>query len=171
MKRDTRLIRAGREPRPAAGAVNPPVVRASTVLYPSVEAMRMTRARRDGGERVFSYGARGTPTAFALEDALCELEGGDRAFLYPTGLAAIAAVLLGFSKAGDHVAVVDTVYPPVRRLCDEHLVPRGVEVSYYAPDVEGLAETLRPNTTTSRFASAPMSRSRRSPSTSAATPT
>lgn len=147
MKKQTRLIHAARDAKSATGPVNPPVVRASTVLYPSVAEMRAVRKRRDAGERIFSYGARGTPTTFALEDALCDLEGGERAFLYPTGLAAIAAVLLSFSRPGDHVAIVDTVYPPVRKICDEYLAVRGVAYSYYAPDVDGLKRVLRPNTT------------------------
>jgi cystathionine beta-lyase len=146
MKKQTRLIHAARGQTTHCRPVNPPVVRASTVLYPSIEEMRAVRQRRDAGERLFSYGARGTPTAFALEDALCELEGGERAFLYPTGLAAIAAVLLSFSKPGDHVAVVDTVYPPVRKICDEFLAARGVACGYYAPDTDGLKRVLRSDT-------------------------
>jgi cystathionine beta-lyase len=98
------------------------------------------------GERIFSYGARGTPTTFALEDAMCELEGGERAFVYPTGLAAVAGVLLAILEPGDHVAVIDTVYPPVRRLCDTFLAARGIETCYFAPDVEGLEAVMQPNT-------------------------
>lgn len=146
MKKDTRLVHSARGANAAQAPVNPPIVRASTVLYPTVEEMRAVRKRRDAGERIFSYGARGTPTGFALEDALCELEDGARAFLYPTGLAAIAAVLLTFARPGDHVAVVDTVYPPVRKICEDYLAARGVAFSYFAPSVDGLKSVLRPET-------------------------
>lgn len=146
MKNQTRLVTGGRDGGRRIGAVNPPIVRTSTVLYPDVTTMRQMRARRDSGERVFSYGARGTPTTFALEDALCDLEGGDRAFVYPTGLAAIAGVMLTFLKPGDHVAVVDTVYPPARHLCDTFLAARGILTTYFAPDAEALRSAMRENT-------------------------
>src|SRR6218665_1285902 len=69
---DTRLTRTGKSPAYFGGTpVNAPLVRASTVLFDSVAAMRDTRARRSD-ERAFSYGARGTPTTFALEDAVSE---------------------------------------------------------------------------------------------------
>jgi cystathionine beta-lyase len=79
---DTRLTRTGKSPAYFGGTpVNTPLVRASTVLFDSVAAMRDTRARR-GDERAFSYGARGTPTTFALEDAVSELEGAYRTRLF-----------------------------------------------------------------------------------------
>ena len=64
----TRLAHAGRTSTvPGGQPVNPPVVRASTVLFDSVAQQREMRARRDT-ERLFTYGARGNPTNFALED-------------------------------------------------------------------------------------------------------
>ena len=90
----TRLVHAGKHPVFDGGAaVNPPVVRASTVLFESVAQQRELRLRRDG-ERLFTYGARGNPTNFALEDMVSELEGAYRTRLFPTGLAAIAMTLL-----------------------------------------------------------------------------
>ena len=142
MKQDTGLTRAGRPGSGHEGAVNPPVVRTSTVLFPTVERMQEARRDRDTGMRVFSYGARGTPTAFALEDALCELERGERAFLYPSGLAAIASVLLAVLRPGDRLAVVDTIYPPVRRFCRRVLEPKGIAVAYFAPEIAALDACL-----------------------------
>ncbi len=138
----TRLLRAG---RPHSGWVNTPVTRASTYVFDSVAAWRDTRARRDQ-ERLPSYGARGTDSTHALEDALVELEQGFRAKLFPTGQAAIATVLLAYLRAGDHVLVTDAVYEPVRRFCAEHLSRLGIECSYYSPDGSGVERLLRPNT-------------------------
>ena len=138
----TRLLRAG---RPHEGWVNTPVTRASTYVFDSVQAWRDTRARREQ-ERLPSYGARGTDSTHALEDALVELEGGFRAKLYPTGQAAIATVLLAYLRAGDHVLVTDAVYEPVRRFCAEHLTRLGIEFTYYRPDGEGIEPLIRPNT-------------------------
>lgn len=146
MKRDTRLTRTGQETRGAEGPINPSIVRASTLRFSSLERMRDVRARRDTGERIFSYGARGTPTAFELEDALCELEGGARSFLYPSGLCGIGSVFLAILGAGDHVAVVDTVYPPVRKFCERVLKRNRVGVSFFAPGVRSLEAVLRTDT-------------------------
>ena len=138
----TRLLRAG---RPHSGWVNTPVTRASTYIFDNVQQWRDTRSRRDK-ERLISYGARGTDSTHALEDALIELEGGYRAKLYPTGQAAIAMVLLAYLKTGDHVVITDAVYEPVRRFCAEHLTRLGIEYSYCLPDGSDLATQLRPNT-------------------------
>lgn len=141
-KPGTRLLRAG---RPHQGWVNTPVTRASTYIFDSVEQWRDVRSRRDK-ERLISYGARGTDSTHALEDALVELEGGYRAKAYPTGQAAIATVLLAYLKTGDHVLITDAVYEPVRRFCSEHLARLGIEYSYCMPDGSDVAEKLRRNT-------------------------
>ncbi|MCA0928045.1 cystathionine beta-lyase [Ruegeria profundi] len=142
----TRMVHAAKAKGNSPHAVNPPVVRASTVLFPDITTMRDYRQRRTTGERLFSYGARGTPSSMALEDALCELEQGDRAFLYPSGLAALGAVFLAYTRPGDHVAIIDTAYPPVRRLAENYFKPRGVEVSFFPPETEALRDVMRPNT-------------------------
>ena len=69
----TRLVHVSRvRPVGSVETVNPPVVRCSTVLYRDIATRREVRARREQGERLFMYGASGTPTAFALEDAISE---------------------------------------------------------------------------------------------------
>ena len=113
----TRLVRVSRgKAQGDVGTVNPPVVRCSTVLYRDIASRREVRARREQGERLFMYGASGTPTAFALEDAISEIEGGVRSVLLPTGLAAIAHVFLSLLRPGDHVLLAETVYGPGRAI-------------------------------------------------------
>lgn len=133
----TRLVQAGRRPewtRDAAGTgaiVNPPVWRASTILYDSVADMR---ARvRDTHERLF-YGRRGTPTQWSLADALTELEpGAEGTMLYPSGVAAIACALLAVLKPGDELLMVDSAYDPTRAFCENILRPMGIDTLYYDP--------------------------------------
>lgn len=84
--KQTKLIHSGRQEIKTSGPVNPPVMRASTIVFDSIKSWRDVRDRR-ATERVLSYGARGTETAFALEALVTELEGGHRAQLFPTGLA------------------------------------------------------------------------------------
>ena len=141
MKKDTLLVRGGRA---ANGPVNPPVSRASTILFKDLAAFDATRADRFGALR---YGIHGTDTMFALEQALTRLEGCYRAIVLPSGLAAITAALTSVVKAGDHLLMVDTVYGPTRAFCDGLLARNGVEVTYYDPLIgSAIADLIRDNT-------------------------
>ncbi|CAJ0860073.1 cystathionine beta-lyase [Ralstonia flatus] len=142
----TSLVKGGTSPAFEGGrAVNPPVVRASTVLFDSMDDMNDARRRR-GTERMFTYGARGNPTGFALEDVVAQLEGGYRTRLFPTGLAAISMVFLAFARPGDHVLIADCVYQPLRHFVDTFLRPWGVEVTYFRADGTDVAQQLKPTT-------------------------
>ncbi|MHA6788564.1 cystathionine beta-lyase [Pseudomonas bijieensis] len=142
----TRLVQGAR-PEKGSGArsVNVPVSRLSTVLFDNLAQMRDARSRRDS-ERVLSYGARGNPTAFALEDLVTELEGGYRTRLFGTGLAAVAQTFLAYLRPGDHVLITDAVYAPVRRVARDFLETFGIEVDYFAPDGSDLPGRLQANT-------------------------
>jgi cystathionine beta-lyase len=122
----TRLSHAGRDPSRQHGFVNTPIYRGSTILFPTVEAL-------EGNAQDFTYGRLGTPTVRALEEAIAELEGGHRTLLAPSGLSAIATSLLAFLSAGDEVLVVDSIYRPARRFCDNVLKRLGVTITYYDP--------------------------------------
>lgn len=142
----TRLVHAGKHESEHLGkAVNPPVVRASTVVFDSMQDWQDVRQRR-GSERLFSYGARGTPTTFALEDMITELEGGYRSRLYPTGLAAIAMVFLSYLRPGDHVLICDSTYLPVRALGTEFLSNYGISYSFFCAQQLDLADLVQSNT-------------------------
>jgi len=145
LKRDTVITRSGRDSQRYAGLVNTPVFRGSTVLFPDV---RSYEARDPDNFKAMRYGTHGTPTTFALEDAVAELEGGHAAVALPSGIAAIVVALAAFVKTGDHILVVDSVYGPTRNFCDRRLKPFGVEVEYYDPLIaHGIAALIRPNTT------------------------
>jgi cysteine-S-conjugate beta-lyase len=144
MKKDTLLAHAGRAPEKYQGMVNTPVFRTSTVLHPSLESYE---AARDEDFQKISYGRHGTPTTRALEDAIALLEGGYRAVVLPSGMAAIAAAISAFVKAGSHVLVADPVYTPTRTFCDRQLKANGVEVEYYDPLIgAGIDKLIRPGT-------------------------
>jgi len=147
MKDKTKLVHMARNHAEAeTQAVNPPVIRASTVLYRDTDALKSIRTRREGNERVFSYGARGTPTTFALEDAITEIEQGARTMLFPTGLAAIAHVFLSVLKPGDHCLLSESIYGPARAIATRYLRPRGIDCEFYPGGHEEVAKRLRPET-------------------------
>lgn len=126
------------------GAVNPPVYHVSTVTYPTVAALEAGAKKPFEGVR---YGRYGTPTTFALEEAVAALEGGWRSIATSSGLGAIAGALVAYLKAGDHLLMVDTVYHPTRKFCDGMLARFGVETTYYDPRIGvGIDGLMRPNT-------------------------
>lgn len=143
-KDDTKLVHAGRHPERNHGAVNPPVYRASTITFPSVAAMEESARRPFEGVR---YGRFGTPTTFAFEEAVAELEGGWRSIATSSGLAAISGALCALLKTGDHLLMVDSAYQPTRKFCDGVLAGFGVETTYYDPGIgAGIAALMRPET-------------------------
>jgi cystathionine beta-lyase len=144
MEPETRLVHAGRDPGQHHDTVNPPVSRASTIVYPTLAEFEGRRARRYTS---YTYGANGTPTTVALAEALAELSGGARTVLTSSGLAAVAQALTAFLRQGDHLLVADSVYEPSREFCSTVLARFGVDVEYYDPLIgEGLARLLRPAT-------------------------
>lgn len=141
---DTILAESGRHPEAQHGIVNPPVWHASTVTYPSLAALE--EAGKTPYEGVV-YGRFGTPTTWALEEAVAELEGGYRSVSLPSGLGALSTALLAFAKAGDHILMTDSVYFPTRKLGQGLLAGFGVETSFYDPMIgAGIAAHIRPNT-------------------------
>jgi cystathionine beta-lyase len=132
-EKDTLLAHAGLDPFANHGVVNPPVYHASTIVFPTLAALEEAERTPYEGTR---YGRRGTPTTFALEQAVAAMEGGWRGIAVPSGLAAITISLLAFLKSGDHLLMVDNAYAPVRRFCDVMLKGLGIETIYYDPLVD-----------------------------------
>jgi len=96
---------------------------------------------------VVRYGLSGTPTTFALEELLAKIEGGYRAAIVSSGLAAVTAPLQGLLQQGDHLLMVDSAYGPARNFCNRVLTRMGVETTYYDPLIgDGIAQLMRPNT-------------------------
>ena len=138
----TRVVTAGRRAEWTQGIVNPPVWRASTHLYDSVADLRANGAR-DTHHRLF-YGRRGSPTQWSLADALTELEpGAEATFLYPSGVAAIAAALLSVLEPGDELLLVDSAYDPTRSMARGLLKRFGITTRFYDPLIgAGIADLI-----------------------------
>ena len=99
-KIETKIIHTGRDPESFGGSVNPPVYHFSTVLYKSVDELVSRYDNITPDSRVMTYGTKGSPTSFSLEDAVAELEGGFRSISFPSGLAAVAGALFAFLNPG-----------------------------------------------------------------------
>ncbi|MDO7844514.1 cystathionine beta-lyase [Sphingomonas immobilis] len=138
----TKVVGAGRRKEWTQGIVNTPVWRASTILYDTVADLRASGAA-DTHHRLF-YGRRGTPTQWSLADALTELEpGAEGTFLYPSGVAAIAAALLSVLSPGDELLLVDSAYDPTRGIANGLLKRMGITTRFYDPLIgAGIAELI-----------------------------
>ncbi|HYV89233.1 MAG TPA: cystathionine beta-lyase [Candidatus Polarisedimenticolia bacterium] len=155
----TRLVGAGRRPEwtslpgQPGGIVNPPVWRASTILFDNVAHLRS--AGHDMHQRLF-YGRKGTPTAWALAEALTALEpGAAGTMLYPSGVAAIAGALLALLKPGDQLLMVDSAYDPTRSMCDGLLADFGIETVFYDPLIGAGIDALITDRTAAIFLESP----------------
>ncbi|MDX1974978.1 MAG: cystathionine beta-lyase [Rickettsiales bacterium] len=144
MKKETLLTTVGRAHDGHNGVVNMPAYRASTILFHNLSDFR---AGERGEYKHPTYGRYGTPSTEALEEALAKVEGADRAIVTASGLSAIVTTLLAFLKTGDHVLIVDSVYGPVRRFCDQMLKRMNIEYTYYHPLIGAdIAKLIQPNT-------------------------
>lgn len=128
----TRLVNAGRRAEWTGAVVNPPVWRASTHLYENTAAL--AEGARGNADGRFFYGRRGAPTQWALADALTSLEtGAAGTVLYPSGVAAIAGVLLTVLSPGDVLLMTDNAYDPSRAMGRGLLADFGIETRFFDP--------------------------------------
>ena len=135
----TRLVEGGRRKEWRGRLVNPPVERASTILFDRAAELETHRARLGS----YHYGLQGTATHWALSEALTALEpGAAGTALYSSGLAAITTALLAMLKPGDDLLVTDSVYGPTRHFCDSFLKRYGVVTRYYDPLIGAGIEQL-----------------------------
>ena len=140
----TALVHAGRKKRYTQGSVNPVVQRASSLVFDCLADKKHATINRAKG--VLFYGRRGTLTHFALQDAMCELEGGVGCYLYPCGAAAVTNSILSFVQSGDHVLMTGAAYEPTQDFCNIILKKMGITTTYYDPMIgEDIARLVQPN--------------------------
>jgi len=126
----TKLVHGGRRKEWRGPLVNPPVERASTILFESAGELESKRPQLG----TYRYGLQGTATQWALAEALTELEAGAAGTaLYSSGLAAITIPLLTVLSPRDELLAPDNVYGPTRRFCDTFLKRYGIATRYYDP--------------------------------------
>lgn len=141
---NTQLIHHPYHPPEGFGAITVPVHKASTVIFPSVQALRARDWTHESG---YSYGLAGTPTSFILEERIATLEGGRYCALAPSGLAALTLVDMAFLSAGDEVLIPDNAYGPKKTFAEHELKNWGIGCIFYDPmNPADLAARLTPRT-------------------------
>ena len=109
----------------------------------------ISKRRRKAPDAGLYYGRRGTPTHWALEDALTGLEAGAAGTkLFPSGVAAISTALLAVTKAGDDILITDSAYDPTRAFANDVLKRMGIDDALFrsAHRRRHRADLLQPNT-------------------------
>lgn len=131
-KLSTLLVNGGMsEAAQHINTINPPLHRASTVLFDNyADMLRANRGEYEGVE----YGTSGLAAQRAFEAAMAELEGAHACRAFQSGIMTIAMVLMAYTERGSHVLVCDNVYGPTRRFCDAFLSKYGVQTDYFPSD-------------------------------------
>lgn len=135
MKFSTKSVHAGRKPDPTTGALTTPIYQTSTFVFDDYNK-----------PKEHDYSRTSNPTGSALEDALAELEGGNNAFTFSSGMSAISTTL-HLLKSGDHIIASDDIYGGTYRLFDEIMSKFGIETTFLKlNDEEKIVDAIRPNT-------------------------
>ncbi len=116
-------------------SVNPPIVRASTIIFKSMNDIRKTqnKYKKDPTGGHFDYGRQGTSTTHVLQKILSKLEECHHVFLTPTGFGAVFLAIFSVVRPGDEILVADPVYSPTRLLTEDYLKEYGVKTVFYDP--------------------------------------
>jgi cystathionine beta-lyase len=116
-------------------SVNPPVVRASTIIFKSMQHIRKTQAKAQknpiGGH--FDYGRQGTSTTHILQKILTKLEESYHVFTTPTGFGAVFLAIFSITRPGDEIILTDSVYSPTRILTQDFLKEFNIKAVFYDP--------------------------------------
>jgi len=132
----TLAVRAGKEPEPITGAINPPIFQTSTYVQPDVAVPKQG----------YDYARVKNPTVEGLERKVAALESGTHGIAFASGLAAIEAVVKRLS-AGDHVVCEENTYGGVTRMYTRVLAKLGLEFSFVdTRDPDRIRDAMRPNT-------------------------
>ena len=130
-------------------SVNPPVVRASTIIFKSMKHIRKTQAKAQknpiGG--YFDYGRQGTSTTYILQKILTKLEESYHVFTTPTGFGAVFLSIFSVVRPDDEIMVADPVYSPTRILTQDYLKDYNVKTIFYDPhDLKSLEKKISDKT-------------------------
>ncbi len=130
-------------------SVNPPVVRASTIIFKSMKHIRKTQAKAQknpiGGH--YDYGRQGTSTTYILQKILTKLEESYHVFTTPTGFGAVFLAIFSVTRPGDEILAADPVYSPTRLLTQDYLKEFGIKTIFYNPrDLKTLQKNITKKT-------------------------
>jgi len=130
-------------------SVNPPVVRASTIIFKSMQDIRkmQDKSKKDPTGGHFDYGRQGTSTTHVLSQILKEIEEAHQVFLTPTGFGAVFLSIFSVVRPGDEIIVADPTYSPTRILTQDFLKEFKIKTTFYNPhDLKTLEKSISKKT-------------------------
>ena len=130
-------------------SANPPVTRASTILFNTMQEMYQHELKIKKHKKVshYTYGRYGSTTTIELENILKELEQAYHVFLTGTGFGGIALALMSLCRPGDEILVSDNVYGPTKEISQELMKEFEVNAKFYNPEsFEDLREKISKKT-------------------------
>ncbi len=130
-------------------SVNPPIVRASTIIFKSIQDIRKTqnKYKKDPIGGHFDYGRQGTSTTHILQKILSKIEESHHVFLTPTGFGSVFLAVFSVVRPGDEIMISDPVYSPTRLLADDYLKEYNIKTVFYNPlDLSSLKNNISKNT-------------------------
>jgi cystathionine beta-lyase len=130
-------------------SVNPPVVRASTIIFKSMQDIRkmQNKSKKDPTGGHFDYGRQGTSTTHVLSQILKEMEECYHVFLTPTGFGSVFLSIFSVVRPGDEIIVADPAYSPTRILTQDFLKEFNIKSVFYDPhDLKTLEKAITKNT-------------------------
>ena len=130
-------------------SVNPPIVRASTIIFKSMNDIRKTQAKykKDPRGGYFDYGRQGTSTTHILQKILSKLEESYYTFLTPTGFGSVFLAIFSVVRPGDEILTADPVYNPTRMLTQDYLTEFGIKTTFYNPhDLDSIKRNITKKT-------------------------
>ncbi len=145
----TRVVHAGEKRLKPYHAVTMPVVQTSTYTFENTGDLTEYMEAKLWGDKVEreEYGRYGNPTVAAVEAKLADLDGGEAACLFSSGMAAVTSTLLTLLSAGSHLIVTDDCYRRTRQFVTKFLARYGVETTQVPMgDYEAMEAAVRPNT-------------------------
>lgn len=124
--------------------VSAPLYQSSLFTFPSVEELRKALAD-ESSTHLYSRG--NNPTVELVEKRIAALEGGEKAKLFSSGVAAIASSILSLVKTGDHIVCCNDAYTWAQYICSVYLKRFNVDVTFVdATNVKEVEEAIQPNT-------------------------
>ena len=130
-------------------SVNPPVVRASTIIFKSMKHIRNTqiKAQKNPTGGHYDYGRQGTSTTHILQKILTKLEESYHVFTTPTGFGAVFLSIFSVTRPGDEIIVADPTYSPTRILTENFLSEFNIKSIFYNPhDLKTLEKVITKKT-------------------------
>ena len=117
-------------------SANPPVVRASTILFDSMQEILAHEKKIAQRKEIshYAYGRYGSRTTIELKNIVKVLEQAYDVFLASTGFGAVSLCIMALCKPGDEILVSDNVYGTTRGLVTDILPEINIKTVFYDPN-------------------------------------